>query len=38
MTKHICLIAGLFLLGVSQTGAQDYPTKVVTMIVPYAAG
>jgi len=38
MTKHIGLIAGLLLLGVSQTGAQDYPTKVVTMIVPYAAG
>ena len=38
MTKHIGLIAGLLLLGVSQAGAQDYPTKVVTMIVPYAAG
>src|SRR5262245_61352961 len=38
MTKLIGLIAGLLLLGVSQTGAQDYPTKVVTMIVPYAAG
>ena len=38
MTKRIGLIAGLLLLGVSQTGAQDYPTKVVTMIVPYAAG
>lgn len=38
MTKHIGLIAGLLLLGVSQTGAQEYPTKVVTMIVPYAAG
>ena len=38
MTKHIGLIAGLLLLGVAQTGAQEYPTKVVTMIVPYAAG
>jgi len=38
MTKRIGLIAGLLLLGVSQTGAQDYPSKVVTMIVPYAAG
>ena len=38
MTRHIGLIAGLLLLSVSQTGAQDYPTKVVTMIVPYAAG
>jgi tripartite-type tricarboxylate transporter receptor subunit TctC len=26
------------LLGVSQTGAQDYPTKVITMVVPFAAG
>ena len=38
MTKHIGLIAGILLLSVSQTGAQEYPTKVVTMIVPYAAG
>ena len=22
----------------SQTGAQDYPTKVITMIVPFTAG
>jgi tripartite-type tricarboxylate transporter receptor subunit TctC len=26
------------LLGGSQTGAQDYPTKVITMVVPFAAG
>jgi len=39
MTKLTGLIAGLLVvLSVSQTGAQDYPTKVVTMIVPYAAG
>ncbi|HEX9272144.1 MAG TPA: tripartite tricarboxylate transporter substrate binding protein BugD [Candidatus Binatia bacterium] len=38
MTKLSGLIACLLLLGVSQTGAQDYPTKVITMVVPFAAG
>src|SRR5262244_2625157 len=39
MTKLTGLIAGLLVvLSVTQTGAQEYPTKVVTMIVPYAAG
>jgi len=38
MTKLIALIACLVLLSVSQTGAQDYPTKVITMVVPFAAG
>jgi putative tricarboxylic transport membrane protein len=38
MTKLAGLIACLLLLSVAQTGAQDYPTKVITMIVPYAAG
>jgi putative tricarboxylic transport membrane protein len=38
MTKPLILIACLLLLSVSQTGAQDYPTKVITMVVPYAAG
>ena len=38
MTKRVGLIACLLLLSVSQTGAQDYPTKVITMVVPYAAG
>jgi tripartite-type tricarboxylate transporter receptor subunit TctC len=38
MTKRLVLIACLLLLNVSQTGAQDYPTKVITMVVPYAAG
>src|SRR5882724_7209242 len=38
MTKLVGLIACLVLLGVSQTGAQDYPTKVITMVVPFAAG
>lgn len=38
MTKLIALIACLVLSSVSQTGAQDYPTKVITMVVPFAAG
>ena len=38
MTKLITLVASLLLLGVSPTRAQDYPTKVITMIVPFAAG
>ena len=38
MTKPLILIACLVLLSVSQTGAQEYPTKVVTMVVPFAAG
>jgi tripartite-type tricarboxylate transporter receptor subunit TctC len=38
MTKLIALIACLVLLSMSQTGAQDYPTKVITMVVPFAAG
>lgn len=38
MTKRVGLVVCLLLLSVSQTGAQDYPTKVITMIVPYAAG
>ena len=38
MTKHLVLIACLLFLSVSRTGAQEYPTKVVTMVVPFAAG
>ena len=37
MTKLVSLIACL-LLSVSQTAAQDYPIKVITMVVPFAAG
>ena len=38
MTKLIALIASLLLLSVSPASAQDYPTKVITMAVPFAAG
>lgn len=37
MTK-LLVIVWLLLLGVSPTTAQDYPTKVITLVVPYAAG
>lgn len=32
------ILAGLFLVVASRVGAQDYPNKVITMIVPFAAG
>ena len=38
MKKLVTLAASLLLLGASPTGAQDYPTKVITMVVPFAAG
>jgi putative tricarboxylic transport membrane protein len=36
--KSLFIFLVLALSGVSQLGAQEYPTKVVTMIVPFAAG
>ena len=36
LTLRIAL--GLAFLFASQAGAQQYPTKVITMVVPYAAG
>jgi putative tricarboxylic transport membrane protein len=39
MNKRILgIIAGLMLLGVTPVGAQEYPNKVITMVVPFAAG
>ena len=38
MTTLKALVASLLLLSVSPGSAQDYPTKVITMIVPFAAG
>ena len=38
MNKLAGLIACVVLLGVSPTSAQDYPNKVITMVVPFAAG
>lgn len=37
MIRRLAFIPFLFLL-VSQAHAQDYPTKVITMVVPFAAG
>ena len=37
MKKLMTLIASLLLLGASPTRAQDYPTKVITMVVPFGA-
>jgi tripartite-type tricarboxylate transporter receptor subunit TctC len=31
-------VAALMLIGVSPAGAQEYPNKVITMVVPFAAG
>jgi tripartite-type tricarboxylate transporter receptor subunit TctC len=36
--RFIGLIFGIAFLGVLPVQAQDYPTKVITMIVPFAAG
>lgn len=38
MTTLKALVAFLLLLSVSPARAQDYPTKVITMVVPFAAG
>ena len=38
MTTLKALVASLLLLSVSPASAQDYPTKVITMVVPFAAG
>src|SRR4030095_434498 len=39
MNKRLLgIIAGLMLLGVTPVGAQEYPNKVITMMVPFAAG
>ncbi len=33
-----CILAALALFGAAQAYAQDYPSKVITVIVPFAAG
>jgi len=37
-TKLIGIVAGLTLLGTAPLSAQEYPNKVITVIVPFAAG
>ncbi len=34
---RLCL-SSLAIVGAAQAGAQDYPSKVITIIVPFAAG
>ena len=34
----LAAIAALVLISGSAAGAQEYPTKVITMVVPFAAG
>src|SRR4029434_4700092 len=36
--KSLAVLLAVILGGVSQLGAQEYPTKVITMMVPFAAG
>jgi tripartite-type tricarboxylate transporter receptor subunit TctC len=36
--KFFGVFLAVALSGVSQLGAQEYPTKVITMVVPFAAG
>jgi tripartite-type tricarboxylate transporter receptor subunit TctC len=36
--KSLAVLLAVALGGVSQLGAQEYPTKVITMMVPFAAG
>jgi tripartite-type tricarboxylate transporter receptor subunit TctC len=38
MKKFLLLLMCLTLLGVSQAQAQQYPSKVITLIVPFSAG
>jgi tripartite-type tricarboxylate transporter receptor subunit TctC len=38
VNKFLWAFLALVLGGVSQLGAQEYPTKVITMLVPFAAG
>src|SRR4030095_11017844 len=39
MNKRLLgIIAGLVLLGTLPVSAQEYPNKVITMVVPFAAG
>ena len=37
-TKLFNILAGLALLGIAPLNAQEYPNKVITVIVPFAAG
>lgn len=36
--KLFSIVAGITLLGISPLNAQEYPSKVISMVVPFAAG
>jgi tripartite-type tricarboxylate transporter receptor subunit TctC len=36
--RHAAVIAATFILATSTASAQDYPSRTITMIVPFAAG
>lgn len=38
LTRILGVITALMLIGVSSASAQEYPSKVITMVVPFAAG
>ena len=38
IAKGLSILACLALLGAAETGAQDYPRKPITVVVPFAAG
>jgi tripartite-type tricarboxylate transporter receptor subunit TctC len=38
LTRILGVITALMLIGVSPASAQEYPSKVITMVVPFAAG
>src|SRR6266576_6769604 len=38
LVRILGVITALMLIGVSSASAQEYPTKVITMVVPFAAG
>ncbi|MGZ8425644.1 MAG: tripartite tricarboxylate transporter substrate binding protein BugD [Candidatus Binatia bacterium] len=37
-TKLFSIVAGIALLGIAPLNAQEYPNKVISMVVPFAAG
>ena len=37
-TKLFSIVAGLALLGTAPLNAQEFPNKVISMVVPFAAG
>jgi tripartite-type tricarboxylate transporter receptor subunit TctC len=38
MRKWLLAAAGIFALGISGASAQNYPTRNITMVIPFAAG